>query len=213
MLAISDDKLNEAKGRNWIVYTKEPLHEGCECFESSDKVDSDSYYVSDVDITNIKHIDGKFYYTKEDLSAVSDWWPSDVLPIIGVFSSKKKHKLSKSGLVDVSKIPAFNPTNEDISVYDYRLFITLFNDYTVEQCIYDRWNFFDAKVTSSKFDLKSKLQNSDFLKSKDFTMINKYRQTEENVCIGIVIKEDNNYLTDYGNIYINMDNQISIVWH
>jgi hypothetical protein len=36
----------------------------------------------------------------------------------------------------------------------------------------------------------------------------------ESVPVGLVIKEDNNkYALDYGRVYINMDNKISIVWH
>ena len=111
-------------------------------------------------------------------------------------------------------LPAFNDVNEDISIHEYRFYLTLFNDYTVKQCQYERHNLHDAMFKSSKYDLPSKLQNSDLLKSKDFKIINARRSQEESVPVGLIIKEDNSkYSLEYGKVYINMENKISIVWH
>ena len=221
MIIISEERVNELLNRKFTVYTKEPLHEGCECFTSNETFDkSSSYYISDIKVSNIRHNSGKFYYTKEDLNTVADMWPADeLMPIIGAFSSAKKHKLAKACLVDASMMPAFNgsqfTTNEDLTVNEYRFYLTLFNDYSVKQCQYERHNLYDAMFKSSKFDLPSRIQNSNFLKSKDFTVINYRRKEIESVPVGWIIKEDTNnkYTVEYGKVYINMDNQIAIIWH
>lgn len=231
MIEISESKFNEIKRQRFKVYSKGPLTEGCECFSSRKSfADDEPFCITSVNIANIKHDNGKFYYTTEDLSEVADWFPAHVLDVSNNFIPCKKSKklkcASKVGnnvgksiksdkcVVDVSGMPAFNGVNEDLSVYEYRFYLTLFNDYTVKQCHYERRNLHDAIFKSSKYDLPSKLQNSDFLKSKDFTMINVRREKEESVPVGLIIKEDDNkYNLEYGKVYINMDNKISIIWH
>lgn len=232
MLILSENKINELKDRKYKVYSKEPLKEGVECFPSSKSFnENEKFCITSVSSRNIRKENGKYYYTAEDLSSVADWFPAQCLDIGSNFvPCKKSSKLkcvkpvgknvgkSIKGygcLIDASSLPAFNGVNEDASVNEYRLYITLFNDYTVKQCQYERHNLHDAVFTSSKYDLAQKIQNSDFLKSKDFTMINYKRQNEESVPVGLVIREDSSlpYGSDYGKVYIDMDNKISIVWH
>lgn len=231
MLVLSESKLNKLRESKYKVYSKEPLKEGVECFCSSKSFEpNEPFCITSVSAKNIKHDNGKFYYTTEDLSTTADWFPAAVIPIGNTFvkcgKSKKQKCVSKVSddcgksissdkcITDVSGMPAFNGVNEDLSVYEYRFYLTLFNDYTVKQCQYERRNLHDALFKSSKYDLPYKLQNSDFLKSKDFKVINVKRAEMESVPVGLVIKEDNNkYALDYGRVYINMDNKISIIWH
>lgn len=225
MLVLSENKLNELKNNKYVVYSKCPLDEGIECLCSNDSFNSnDTFYVKNVKANHIKHDNGKFYYTEDDLSTTIDWFPAQLLPINSKFTKSKSRK-SKIGsciksnkcIVDVSGLPSFNgiETNEDATVNEYRLYITLFNNYTVAQCQFERHNLFDAQFKSSKYDLVSKIQNSDFLKSNDFVVINSKRCTEESVAVALVIKENKNGLknSEYGDVYINMDNKISIIWH
>ena len=205
------------------VYSNQVLSEGVECFGTYEKMNGNNFYITSVKAKNIVTKNGKFYYTEEDLNSVSDFWPAHIINLTSNFKPSKKKKVgikSNKCIVDVSGLPAFNKlavtTNEDITVNDYRFFITLFNNFTVKQCRYDRYNLYDAKFKSSKYDLVSKMQNSDFLKSKDFTMININRSKDENVPIGIVIKESDNSMLntgiEYGIVYLNMNNQLSIIW-
>ena len=231
MLEISENKIQELRNVKYKVYSREPLREGCECFGSSKCFKSNEpFCITSVSAANIKHDNGRFYYTTEDLSEVADWFPAQILDIGSNFVPCKKRKQAKCTsrvsddcgkaiksdkcLVDVSGMPAFNGVNEDLAVYEYRFYLTLFNDYTVKQCQYERHNLHDASFKSSKYDLPSRLQNSDFLKSKDFKMINVRREKEESVPVGLIIKEDENkYNLEYGKVYINMDNKVSIIWH
>ena len=231
MLVLSESKLNKLRENKYKVYSKEPLKEGIECFCNSESFKSDEpFCITSVSSKNIRHKDGKFYYTNEDLSTTADWFPAHVIPMGNMFTPCGKHRKQKcvsqvddkcgksvksdKCLIDTSGLPAFNDVNEDLSIYEYRFYLTLFNDYTVKQCQYERRNLHDAMFKSSKYDLPSKLQNSDFLKSKDFKIINARRAQEESVPVGLIIKEDNNtYSLEYGKVYINMDNKISIVWH
>ena len=224
MLCVSENIKNKYKYYKCKVYTKEPITEGCECFFSKDCIKYEKRFTEYINTYNIKHKNGKFYFTNEDLSNVADWWPKHMLPIIGAYVSsnkgnKKNKKRKNSFIVDVSALPAFNGSmfeniNEDVSVHEYRLYITLFNNYTVKQCQFDRFKLYDAKFNSSKYDLTAKIQSSDFLKSKDFTVINVKRKTDENVLIGIIIKspENNEYSNEYGKLYIDMENKVSIIW-
>lgn len=232
MLVLSDNNLlNRIKNYVYKVYLTQPLAEGVECYNSDHSfTQSDTFYISRVSIKNIKHADGKFYYTKEDLSNTADWFPLHVIPIGKQFkpvsnsnklncvtrinNKQGKSIKSRNCLVDISELPAFSSVNEDTSIYEYRIYLTLFNNYTVKQCHYERHNLQDAVIKSSKYDLIDRIQNSDFLKSKDFTMINLKRSKEESVRIGLVIKEENNnYNIEYGTLYINMNNKIYIIWH
>lgn len=231
MLVVSESKLNQLRNNKYKVYSKEPLKEGTECFSSSEQFMHDEpFCITAVNSVHIRHNDGKFYYTTEDLSTTADWFPAHVIPMSNTFvpcNKKVKHKCvslvddedgkaikSNKCLIDVSNLQAFNGVNEDLSVYEYRFYLTLFNDYTVKQCQYERHNLYDAIFQSSKYDLPSKLQNSDFLKSKDFKVINVRRAKEESVPVGLIIKKDDNkYNIDYGRVYINMDNKVSIVWY
>ena len=231
MLILSENKLNYYKNYIVNVYTNEPLYNGCECFATSESLDG-KYYKSKVSACNIKYNDGRFYYSNEDLSQYADWFQADMLPIIGAFVSsepmykynkkykcntlvkrKPSGKLSKSFIVDAASMPAF--FNEDITVNDYRYFNTLFHEYTIEQVLYERYKLFDAKFKASKFDLVNKMQNSNFLQSKDFKMINSQRQYKESVYIGYIVKEnkDDEIGVDYGYVYIDMNNKLSIIWH
>lgn len=126
---------------------------------------------------------------------------------------KPSGKLSKSFIVDAASMPAF--FNEDITVNDYRYFNTLFHEYTIEQVLYERYKLFDAKFKASRFDLVNKMQNSNFLQSKDFKMINSQRQYKESVYIGYIVKEnkEGEIGVDYGYVYIDMNNKLSIIWH
>lgn len=212
MLTISDNLINKYKNKKVTVYSTEFMDEGSECFANN----GDSLFAHEVYLHNIKFKDGRFYFTNEDLSQVCDFYPADILPVIGAFVKGKKKCVSNSFVVDVSKLPAFSTiTNEDTKVYEYRLYITLFNDYTLKQCQYERHNLFDAKYSSSKFDLESRVQNSDFLKSKDFTVINVKRKDEENIFIGYIIREpeESEYSCEYGKLFIDMNNKIFIRWH
>ena len=230
MLQLSEDILRNIKNTKYKVYSKEPLRNGVECYNSIKSFDeSDNFYITHISADHIKCDDNRFYYTEESMCDVADFWPKQILNIGTSFvKSKKKDKLkcvsqvsdnegtvikSNSCIIDASGLPAFN---EDLSVYEYRLYLTLFNEYTVKQCRYDRHDLYDAKFKSSKYDLQSKIQNSDFLKSKDFVMINSCRQKNESVPVGIIIKEnsdDDKYNLEYGTVYINMDNIVSIKWH
>lgn len=225
MLILSKNKLDELKSKKYRVYSKEYLSDGVECFNTSESL-GDSFYISFVEANHIKCENNKFYYTEESLSDVADFWPKHLLPVIGAFSSKKSKsntkqkgtsKLSKSFIVDASGLPAFSgiQANEDLSVNEYRFYLTLFNEYTVKQCQYERHSLYDARVKSSKYDLPSRLQNSNFLKSKDFKVINYKRQESETVPVGLIIKENKNgsYEIEYGTVLIDMNNKISIIWH
>lgn len=223
MLVISEEKLSLLKENKYKVYSKEPLIDGIECFKSSESFSHDEkFYITSVPINNIKHHNGKFVFTTEDLSTYADWFPASVIKVQNHFSPCKKVKShigkvikSDKCLVDVSQLPAFNTlANEDYTVNEYRFYLTLFNDYTVKQCKYDRHDLHDAMFKSSKYDLASKIQNSNFLKSKDFKMINYKRQNDESVKVGLVIKEADStkYSVEYADVYINMENKISVVW-
>lgn len=214
----------------YLVYTENDICDGCECFYSDETLES-----SHVNYINAEHImydqsKNKFYYTEDDLSLYDDFFSKHLMPVIGKFTqAKNKHKklyttikkhdtkISNHGIVDVSGLPAFNVsnTNEDAEISEYRLYITLFNDYTVKQCQYERKALYDAKFKSSKFELESKIQNSSFLKSKDFTVINLKRKDSESVAVGLIIKEQNNdeYTLEYGTVTIDMNNILSIKWH
>lgn len=231
MLVLSKSILNKLRESKYKVYSKAPLKEGDECFCNSESFKPDEpFCITSVSSKNICHKDGRFYYTNEDLSATADWFPAHVIPICNMFTPCGKNKKQKyvsqvdnkygksiksnKYLIDTNLLPAFNDVNEDISIYEYRFYLTLFNDYTVKQCQYERHNLHDATFKSSKYDLPSKLQNSDFLKSKDFKIINARRAQEESVPVGLIIKEDNSkYSLEYGKVYIDMENKISIVWH
>ena len=231
MLYINEDKLNEIKSEKYKVYSKYPLSNGIECFPSSKCFKHDEkFYITSVPISNIKCEGDKFFFTEESLSDVADWWPASIINVKNKFTKCKnfKHKCTsqisdKTGeiisdrkcVVDVSGLPAFNGVNEDVQPHEYRFYLTLFNDYTVKQLQYERHDLFDAKFNSTKFDLVDKMQNSDFLKSKDFAMINSKRADSDSICIGIVLKEDNNekYSMNFGKVFIDMNNIVSIKWH
>lgn len=224
MLVISENILDKYKNSKYVVYSKEKLSDGVECFSSkADLNESESYFITSVGLNHIQSSNGKFYYTEDDLSNSIDWFPAQIIDVGTKFkkSCKKKSKLgtaikSNKCIVDVSGLPAFKGcTNEDISVNEYRFYLTLFNDYTIEQVRYERHDLYDAQFKSSKYDLVSKLQDSDFLKSKDFKIINSKREKDESVQVGLIVKEDtdNSYSIDYGRVFINMNNQVSIVWH
>ena len=227
MIEVSEDKLNELKNSRYRVYSVGELTDGCECFSSNKSLGSESFCVTSVKSTNIKCDNDRFYYTTDDLSNAADWFPAQLIKISNNFvpcrnckyvnGAKKvgnnvgKSISSNKCIVDVSNLPAFN---EDLSVYEYRFYLTLFNDYSVKQCRYERFNLYDAIYKSSKYDLVSRLQNSDFLKSKDFVVINSERETKETVPVGLVINcSSDKYNIEYGTVYINMDNQVSIVWN
>ena len=58
------------------------------------------------------------------------------------------------------------------------------------------------------------MQSTDFLKQKDFKMINYKRKDTENVIIGILLKEGTDkYSMDYGVVSIDMNNVLSLKWH
>jgi hypothetical protein len=232
MLVLSESKLNEYKDVKYKVYSKGPLTEGSECFSSSKSFnENEPFCITSVSSKNIRSDKDKFYYTTEDLSSTADWFPKHLMNVGTNFvqcgKSKKLKCVSKVSdnvgkkidgqgcLIDTSALPAFNGVNEDLSVNEYRFYLTLFNDFTVKQCQYERHDLHDASFKSSKYDLVAKLQNSDFLKSKDFKMINYRRQNEESVPVGYIIKEsdDMKYCSEYGKVYINMDNKVSIIWH
>jgi hypothetical protein len=230
MIVISEDKKNELKSTKYKVYSLSPMSEGVECFGSSKQFAStDKFYITAVNANHIKYESGKFYYTNEDLSDVADWWPAHILPTSKNFKKCKEPKIkcaTKVGddvgrkidgygcLVDVSGLPAFNGVNEDITVSEYRFYLTLFNEYTVKQLRYERHDLFDAKFESSKFDLAAKMQSADFLKPKDFKMINYKRKDTETVNVGIVLKESSDkYSMEYGIVFIDMNNMISVRWH
>lgn len=224
MIFVKDELIKEVKNTKYRVYSKSPLHEGVECFPDVTSLLSDVYYISSVKTENIRCDKSsgvcKFYYTNEDLSTVADWFPAHVIPIGTRFVKNKKNKKSCIGsntcIVDVSQLPAFNTdaTNEDVAVNEYKFFLTLFNEYTISQCIYERNKLYDAKVTSSKYDLPAKLQNSDFLKSKDFTVINVRRNEMETVPVGLIVKESaDKYVIEYGTVFIDMNNIVSIKWN
>lgn len=238
MLYVNNKVIEEAKNTKYRVYSNEPLQEGVECFPTLNKcIDKDTYYVTSVKAENIRcdKSNGKyrFYFTNEDLSAVADWFPAHVIPIGTKFVKAKKKapifkyakvvddnvgkKIDGQGcLVDISQLPAFNvdTTNEDLVINDYKFYLTLFKEYTISQCIYERSKLYDAKITSSKYDLATKLQNSDFLKSKDFTVINLRRSKLESVPVGYIIKDSKDkYVVEYGTVYIDMNNIVSIKWN
>lgn len=230
MLVISEDKKNELREIRFKVYSLSQISEGVECFNSSDVFNStDKFYITAVNANHIKYCNNKFYYTNEDLSDVADWWPAHMLPasksfkkcknVIQKFSTKigddVGRKIDGYGcVVDVDGLPAFSSMNEDITVSEYRFYLTLFNEYTIKQLRYERHDLFDAKFESSKFDLASKMQSTDFLKQKDFKMINYKRKDTENVVIGILLKEGTDkYSMDYGVVSIDMNNVLSIRWH
>jgi hypothetical protein len=228
MLQISEELLSDFKSIKYRIYSLSPLKEGIECFNSYKNFKTDEkFLVTTVEAKNIKSCDGKFYYTNEDLSA--DWFPSHIVNLNKNFKkchSKPAKYASRipdnvgkiisgySCIVDTSELPAFKGVNEDKSVYEYRFYLTLFNKYTVKQLQYERHDLFDAKFESSKFDLISKMQNTDFLKEKDFVFINYKRQESENVVIGTVLKEGaGKYSLEYGTVYIDMTNKLSIKWN
>lgn len=225
MLFIKDELINEIKNSKYKVYSVEPLREGVECFPCAMQFEGkDTYFITSVKPENIRCDKSsgicKFYYTNEDLSEVADWFPAHVIPIGTKFVKIKKNKKpcigSDTCIVDASQLPAFNTdtTNEDVSVNNYKFFLTLFNEYTISQCVYERSNFYDAKITSSKYELPSKLQNSDFLKSKDFKVINVKRNEMESVPVGLIVKESTDkYTVEYGTVYIDMNNVVSIKWN
>ena len=179
MLYINNKTIEEAKNIKYKVYSNEPLEEGVECFPTLNKciINKDTYYITNVKAENIRcdKSNGKcrFYFTNEDLSTVADWFPAHIINVGNNFKKSKKSNIFKYAkvvddsvgkkidgqgcLVDVSQLPAFNvdSTNEDLDINDYKFYLTLFKDYTVQQCIYERSELYDAKLTSSKF--KSKL--------------------------------------------------------
>ena len=230
MLLISEDNKSILKSIKYKVYSKEPITEGVECFSSSKEFGSEcKFYITSVELRNIKNVNGRFFFTNEDLSTTADWFPAQVIDVGTNFVPCKKRKSyvskinkrigkrisSDKCIVDVGKLGSFNGVNEDVSTSEYRFYLTLFNDYTVKQCKYDRHDLYDAIFNASKYDLPSKLQNSNFLKPKDFTVINVRRKDEESVPVGLIIKEDNgrDYSNEYGTVYINMDNCVSIKWN
>lgn len=215
MIKVNTNILNKYSGRKVKVYSNKPICDGCECFSCTD--DTNEYFVKTTTLNHIRHDGGRFYYTTEDLSKICDFYPAHLLPVIGAFVHGKKHKVSNKFVTDISGLPAFNVgvANEDATINEYRVYLTLFNDFTVEQCQYERHALFDMKIMSSKFDLESKIQNSNLLKSKDFTAINVARSDHESVMIGYVMKESDNglYESEYGRIIIDMNNKVSIKWH
>lgn len=228
MLQISEELLSDFKSSKYRVYSLVPLEEDVECFNSHKNFKTDEkFLVTAVEAKNIKSYNGKFFYTTEDLGA--DWFPAHIINLNKNFK-KCKSKPTKCTsripdsvgkridgygcIVDTSELPAFQGVNEDKSVYEYRFYLTLFNEYTVKQLRYERHDLFDAKFESSKFDLPSKMQNADFLKEKDFTLINYKRQESESVAIGTVLKEGaEKYSLEYGTVYIDMTNKLSIKWN
>lgn len=230
MIEISEGKLNKLKNSKYRVYSKGPLVDGSECFTNNKLFAGDeSFCITAVNANHIKRDNSKFVYTVEGLDETADWFPAAIIDVSNNFIPCKKRKPTKCTkevgddvgkkidgqgcIIDISGLPAFNGVNEDLSVFEYRFYLTLFNEYTIKQCQYERHNLQDATFTSSKYDLPAKLQNSDFLKSKDFTIINSRREAEESVPVGLIIREDSNkYSLEYGKVYINMDNKISIVW-
>lgn len=233
MLELSDELYRKLCKKKVRAFFKDYPNNGVECFASINEKDLDSdYFVKTVYAGDIMcYEDGSYHLDYSDIK-------KDVLPIIGAFTPCRKHKKQKSVskqrcasqvddnvgkkidgqgcLVDVSQLPAFNTdtTNEDVAVNEYKFFLTLFNEYTISQCIYERNKLYDAKVTSSKYDLPAKLQNSDFLKSKDFTVINVRRNEMETVPVGLIVKESaDKYVIEYGTVFIDMNNIVSIKWN
>lgn len=230
MLIISEELKNKYKNYKYKVYSIEPLAEGVECYSSINDVNKNNiFYVSHVNANNIKYNNGKFYFTEDALSDTADWFPAQIINVCNNFIPYKKRnnikcvsqlnnnigKSIKSNkcIVDVSNMSAFNGINEDASIFEYRVYLTLFNDYTIKQLVFDRYDLFTIKIKSSKYDLVAKLQDANFLKSKDFVIINNLRKNNENIKIGVVLKstEDKSNI-EYGYLYINMNNLISIKW-
>lgn len=219
-----------ATNDKYRVFSLNPLYNGCECFASNTEINECEYYVSSVTANHIRELDGRFYYTTEDLAEYADFYPAHILNISNKFTRTNHKKVKRCRnynladadlssdrfIIDVSQLPAFSDSaNEESKMYEYRVYITLFNDYTIKQCYYDRFNLYDAKINASKLDLVNKLQNSSILKSKDFTMINAKRSTDETVKIGLVLRSDENAkgVSEYGTIMIDMNNILSIIWH
>lgn len=230
MIIISENKKHELRLTKFKVYSLYPMSDGVECFSSSEFFSKDEkFYITSINANHVKYEDGKFYYTNEDLSDTIDWFPAHMLPASKNFKKCKNTSLkcttkvdddvgkkidSYGYLIDDYGLPAFNGVNEDITVYEYRFYLTLFNDYTIKQLRYERHDLFDAKFESSKFDLAAKMQSADFLKPKDFKMINYKRKDDENVIIGIVLKEGSDkYSMEYGTAFIDMNNIVSIKWN
>ena len=197
MLIISEQKRQELRRTRYEVYAEGSLKEGAELSPFQDAERPNKHIVNSF---NIRHVDGKFYFTEEDLSDIIDWFPAHIIPI-------GRSKLKKTKRFVARK-------NEEIEVHEYRFYNTLFNKFTLKQIQFERRNLHDGKFISSKYDLVSRMQGSKVLKSKDFKMINVARKDNELVPIGMVVKEskDKNSLVEYGIVYINMDNRLSILW-
>lgn len=228
MLVLSDRLINEMKEHIYKVYVKRVLREGCECFKSRFKC-NEKLCIYKVKAKNLVYNEGRLFYT-EGLEDSSDWYPAQLININNFFEpvsgkkkktctsvlSKDKGKVIDSDryIVDVSGMSSFKGINEELIVSEYKLFITLFKNYSVKECLYNRQDLCDATFTSTKYDLTDKLQNSDFLKSKDFVIINNRRSEEENIPVGLIIKTDgNDYSLEYGTVYINMNNILYIKWN
>lgn len=227
MTLYCDSLLEKYKNCKFKVYVQNEVFEGCECLPNNQC--NTKLYIKYIEGNHIKHENGKFYFTNEDLSIYDDFFGKHLFPVIGAFvesgkdvqvkgTKKVKNSIGKKissnkFIVDTSGLPAF--TNEDLQVFEYRFYLTLFKDISIKEAQYDRFELYDAKFKSSKYDLVAKMQSSDFLKSKDFKMINSLRKNTENIEIGLIMKNDpaSKYICDYGKVYINMQNKITIIWH
>ena len=230
MLTLSDKIIKNIKKTQYAVYSLDPLREGVECFPAPPMkgigdIEKTPYCLTSVRVNNIKHDSGRFYYTSEDLSSYADWYPAHVMIVGNTFTRSKSPKTkcttqvsdrlgrvigSDRFLVDVSGMPAF----EDSHVVDYYFYNTLFNDYSIKQIRHEREKLYDLKLTCSKYDLTIRLQNSDILRQKDFTIINTERTNSEDVKIGIVTEhDDKNINMEYGTVFINMNNLLFVLWN
>ena len=66
MIIISEEFKSSVKDIRYKVYSKHMLTDGEECFNSNESFDTDLFYITNVPVSNIRYINGKFYYTKED---------------------------------------------------------------------------------------------------------------------------------------------------
>lgn len=69
--------------------------------------------------------------------------------------------------------------------------------------------------TKSKYSLEQDLQNSGFLKDKDFGVLNKNRNSEMNTLLGFILDplySSSSREWDYAEVYLDVNNNISLKW-
>lgn len=198
------------------IYASKPLNSFMKVsFEAKSDLNSEFIYSKKVDINHIICFDNNVTYylgdcKNEDFSIFTTWFNPSVMDINMKKSNSNKRVLSYKDILKRHKNEGLEASSK---TYEYLYFNTLFADFEISDIVATRLPLYDLKFISTKFDVASQLQNSNFLENKDFVIINERRAEQSLVKLGYILSLKDHSNFDYATVYIDMNNIISVFWN